>query len=429
MLVILALSLLVALVGLAPTYLAHIGVAQSHQQPNHDSETDHEPLNTSPLSSTGSCGVERWSVKTGTDADAGRINLGSTTQTTIAALAALPAPSTLPSNNRIQPTETTVYQLHDTLTEYKLETDSDYHLILDDGSGHTMIVEIPDPACVGSSSPLLPGIRTARAEFDAKYIPNGTFQTANVPVTVTGVGFFDFLHGQAGVAPNGIELHAVLDVQFGSGGTPTPTPTATKTPTPTPTATPGSTPTPTSTPIPTSTPTPAPTSTPTPTPTPGTGTNLIVNGGFESGSGPWVESSSGGYELVSSVRPHTGSYSAYLCGYNTCTDKIKQSVMVPSSYSKITLTFWFYSDTTESSTTTCYDNFYADLLTTSGSYIATPFTSCNKNATNGWVQKTFDVSSALSSYKGQMVQVSFTGTNDYTNPTDFFVDDVALNKQ
>ena len=27
---------------------------------------------------------------------------------------------------------------------------------------------------------------------------------------MTGVAFFDFLHGQTGVAPNGIELHPVL---------------------------------------------------------------------------------------------------------------------------------------------------------------------------------------------------------------------------
>jgi hypothetical protein len=33
-------------------------------------------------------------------------------------------------------------------------------------------------------------------------------------VRVTGVGFFDFLHGQRGVAPNGIELHPVLEVEF-----------------------------------------------------------------------------------------------------------------------------------------------------------------------------------------------------------------------
>jgi hypothetical protein len=27
---------------------------------------------------------------------------------------------------------------------------------------------------------------------------------------ITGVAFYDFLHGQTGVAPNGIELHPVL---------------------------------------------------------------------------------------------------------------------------------------------------------------------------------------------------------------------------
>lgn len=180
-------------------------------QPQQDSnEEDHEAV-------IGLCGVERWSVKTGTDADVGLINIQSATQTTIASLISLPAPSNLPLNNRIQPTETTVFQLNATLTEYKLEADSDYHLVLSDGSGNTMIAEIPDPTCVGSSSPLLPGIQKARSEFDARYTATDSFQTANVPVTIIGVGFFDFLHGQSGVAPNGIELHSVLDVQFGSG--------------------------------------------------------------------------------------------------------------------------------------------------------------------------------------------------------------------
>ena len=200
----------------------------------------------------GSCGVERWSVKTGTDADAGLINLQSTTQTTIASLISLPAPTTLPANNRIQPTETTVFQVHATLTEYKLEPDSDYHLVLSDGSGNTMISEMPSPTCVASSSRLLSGIKNARSEFDARYTTTSSFQTANVPVAVTGVGFFDFVHGQTGVAPNGIELHAVLDIQFGTGGTPTPT----TTPVPTLTGTPTSIPTPPTTPIPTPTETP-----------------------------------------------------------------------------------------------------------------------------------------------------------------------------
>ena len=204
--------------------------SQPQLQDDRSTEVDQEPLN-------GSCGLERWSVKTGTDADAGLINLQSTTQSAVASLTSLQAPATLPANNRIQPTETTVFQLHATLTEYKLEPDSDYHLILSDGSGNSMISEMASPACVGSSSLLLTSIQNARSEFDARYTATSSFQTANVPVTITGVGFFDFLHSQTGVAPNGIELHPVLDIQFSTGGTPTPTPTNTPIPIPTRTST------------------------------------------------------------------------------------------------------------------------------------------------------------------------------------------------
>src|SRR2546425_320289 len=62
------------------------------------------------------CGVERWAGKTGTDADASAIDLSMQKPTTIAALSALPAPPSLPDNNRIRPTETTVYSITATLT-------------------------------------------------------------------------------------------------------------------------------------------------------------------------------------------------------------------------------------------------------------------------------------------------------------------------
>ena len=162
----------------------------------------------------GQCGVERWPVKTGTDADVALVNLNSVTSTTIANLVTLPAPASLPQNNRVQPTETTVFVLNATLTEFKLETDSDYHLVLADSAGNTMIVEIPSPSCVGAGSPFTTGITNARNEFNAKFTATTSFQTANIPVQIKGVGFFDFLHGQTGVAPNGVELHPVLDVIF-----------------------------------------------------------------------------------------------------------------------------------------------------------------------------------------------------------------------
>jgi len=49
------------------------------------------------------CGVERWSVKTGTDADAGKVNLTTASNTTIATLRGPAAPSPIPANNRVSP--------------------------------------------------------------------------------------------------------------------------------------------------------------------------------------------------------------------------------------------------------------------------------------------------------------------------------------
>jgi len=163
------------------------------------------------------CGVERWSVKTGTDADVGLVNLNSSSNTTIAAMRAPAAPNPIPANNRVAPLETAQWVINATLTLYKLESDSDYHLVLQDANGLTMIAEIPSPSCVGAGSPFLAGITNARNEFNARFTATTSFQTANIPVQIKGVGMFDFLHGQTGVAPNGIEIHPVLDVIFNPG--------------------------------------------------------------------------------------------------------------------------------------------------------------------------------------------------------------------
>ncbi len=160
------------------------------------------------------CGDERWSVKTGTDPDAALVNTSVSTPTTISALAALPPPDNLPDNNRLKPTETTVFTINATITQYKLETDSDYHVVIADSAGNTMIAEIPAPGCVGSSSPFAAAIASARSKFDSHLHATTSFQTANIPIQIQGVGFFDFLHGQTGVAPNGIELHPVLAISF-----------------------------------------------------------------------------------------------------------------------------------------------------------------------------------------------------------------------
>ena len=452
-------------------------VPASGVSPQHDPDSwqasaggdveENEDVVANPMAVTASCGVERWAVKTGTDADAGKITLQSTTSTTIASLTSLSAPSSLPSNNRVQPTETTVFRLQATLTEYKLETDSDYHLVLSDGSGHTMIAEIPDPACVGSSSPLASSIQKSRNEFNAKYTPTSSFKTANVPVTVTGVGFFDFLHGQTGVAPNGIELHSVLDVQFGSGGgggavsvtnpgdqtgtvgTAASVPisasdTAGGTLSYSASGLPAGLSINSSTGLISGTPTTAGASTVTVTATDSTGPSgsttfhwtinpsggggctaaqLLGNPGFETGSAsPW-STSSGVVSNDSSEPPHSGSYDAWLDGYgSTHTDTLSQQVTLPSGCTSYSLSYWLHVDTAEP-TTTAYDTLTLQILNGSGSVVATPASYSNKDAASGYVQHSVD----LSAYQGQTITVKFTGTEDSVKQTSFVLDDTALN--
>ncbi len=108
-----------------------------------------------------------------------------------------------------------MFSVHATLTKFKMEADdSDYHLILDDGQGHTMITELPSADCIGSS-PFKSAIGDVRAVFFTRFHPGRSFRATRTDVTVTGVGFFDRVHGQTGVASNGIELHPVLSISFG----------------------------------------------------------------------------------------------------------------------------------------------------------------------------------------------------------------------
>ncbi|MGZ3461591.1 MAG: hypothetical protein ACXU86_24130 [Archangium sp.] len=171
-----------------------------------DEEEENEQLVTNEQGIT--CGTERWNVKTGVDADAGSVSSTSTT-VSIATLVGYTRPGSLPDNNRVGPVELTRYRLRNvTMTGYKAETDSDIHIVLSDGT-NTMIAEIPNLGCVGTNSPFYSAISSARTAFLANHSPTSTFKTTNETVTFIGVGFWDFQHGQTGVAPNAIELHPV----------------------------------------------------------------------------------------------------------------------------------------------------------------------------------------------------------------------------
>ena len=427
------------------------------------------------------CGVERWSVKTGTDPDAGLVNLNSSSSTTIASLRALPAPSPIPSNNRVSPTETTEWIINATLTEYKLESDSDYHLVLADASGNTMIVELPSPTCVGAGSPFFSGIQNARSQFDAKFTTTTSFQTANIPVQIKGIGMFDFLHGQTGVAPNGIELHPVLNIVF-NPGTQAPDFSLSASPSSVSVAQSGSKTTAISTTVsggfnsaislsasglpagvtaafsPTSIAAPGSgsstlTFTASSTATTGTSTitikatgggishtttvsltvtaggattQILGNPGFENGStnpAPWSVTS-GVVNNSASEPPHAGSWDAWLDGYGTThTDTVLQTVSIPAGATAATLTFFLHIDSAETSTTTAFDTLTVQVRNSSGTVLSTLAAYSNLNKASGYSQKSFN----LGSFKGQTIQIFFKGVEDSTLQTSFVLDDVNLN--
>ena len=160
-----------------------------------------------------SCGVERWPVKTLTDSRARLANLRPR-PTTVRSLRRLRPPASVSNAPRLHGVEMTTYRVRAALVGTKHEDDEDFHLVVADPRNleETMIVEFPNATCTSGSS------RTARLKMQRARSaliracggPSDTFTPVTGRATIDGVGFFDVLHGQTGVALNGIELHPVL---------------------------------------------------------------------------------------------------------------------------------------------------------------------------------------------------------------------------
>ncbi|MFL5625297.1 MAG: protease pro-enzyme activation domain-containing protein, partial [Ktedonobacteraceae bacterium] len=250
---------------------------------------------------------------------------------------------------------------------------------------------------VGYANPLLYSIFNGHQQWPAFH----DVTTGN-NLYYLATGNYDMASGIGSPNVYNIARDALL-LAGGGGGTPTPSPTATATPT--------------------DTPTPVPTSTNTPTPSPKPAPSVIKNGDFENGQAPWQQSSSKRYQLIDPSNVYAGQYSVYLCGYAGCNDSIWQSFTVPGSYTKITVSYWWYSDTHKTARQ-CLDNFYSELRSSTGSSVRMMQQSCNTNVTNNWVQQSFDVSNYLAAYNGKTVMLLFRGTNAAGRPqtSDFFVD-------
>lgn len=161
------------------------------------------------------CGTERWAVKTAADPAAVRIQpLDQARPTDVQTLVTAPAPKRLTSA-RIEPQETQVWTVDVLVVKAKLEGDRDYHLVIADDAGRTMIAEVPDPACVSPVNRFYPQMQQVRDAISrAGPVTAAGFTPIGRHARLTGVAFFDNLHGQTGVAINGAELHPVLRIEW-----------------------------------------------------------------------------------------------------------------------------------------------------------------------------------------------------------------------
>jgi hypothetical protein len=185
------------------------------------------PLPTNPGASGcgSSCGVERWHVKTMSDPYASQVNRNVQLVTVDTLIhAAVPSGLSASSDNvRFAPWELQAVRVRGTIVGWKTETDNDYHIVIADmtNPSETMIIEPPSSACSGACQSGYGSLyQSARAAFvTCLGTPPSSFTAPGKTVVadITGVPMFDLLHGQTGVAPNGIEIHPVMSVAFVSG--------------------------------------------------------------------------------------------------------------------------------------------------------------------------------------------------------------------
>lgn len=160
------------------------------------------------------CGSERLAVKTLRDPATGA--LLPARKDTVAELVSLSAPrwSSRATRRRI---ERQVVQLEVEVIAFKSEADGDIHAIIRDAAAAgdfgspigrpLMVAELPKPACAFGSIHASRMIK-ARADFLRLVKKQHVGR-----LRLTGVVFFDKVHGQIGGARNGVEIHPVLKVE------------------------------------------------------------------------------------------------------------------------------------------------------------------------------------------------------------------------
>ncbi|MFL5358745.1 M4 family metallopeptidase, partial [Archangium sp.] len=150
----------------------------------------------------------------------------------------------------------------------------------------------------------------------------------------------------------------------------------------------------------------------------GGGGTAIANGGFESGNTIWTATT--GVINNSATSAHAGSWEAYMNGYGTAhTDTLSQTFTLATTATQ--LCYWLNITTAETTTTSAFDKLTVQVKNSAGTVVLTQSYS-NLNKSTAYAQKCF----AVGPYAGQSITLAFTGTEDSSLQTSFFVDDVTV---
>jgi hypothetical protein len=152
---------------------------------------------------------------------------------------------------------------------------------------------------------------------------------------------------------------------------------------------------------------------------------LLVNGGFETGSiSPWTASSG---VLASNTSAHpsqAGSYLAWLDGYSKAhVDTLSQKVAIPATCVSANFTYWVEVNSTGTTTTEQPENtLVLQILNSSGTVESTTTVATAANSGSSYVEH----SASLGSYIGQTITLKFTATEVAGGNTQFLDDSNAL---
>jgi hypothetical protein len=161
------------------------------------------------------CNVRLKGLKTLSDPQRKRVNLHPK-NTTLAAINALPQPYPTPKT-RSTAFERQVWRVNVQITEFKLEGDSDIHLVMF-GDATYGIAEMPAAQCLPKKTRDRKAIIAARKRFTSSCgQPTNSWKQLGAVVSITGVGFFDIPHTQEPNATNFAELHPVTGFKVLSG--------------------------------------------------------------------------------------------------------------------------------------------------------------------------------------------------------------------